>query len=374
MEFKLIIKKINNTLSKSELEIFNTWFNEKTEHQKYFKNVNENYAYNITHIDVEKGWQKISARIEPPKQRKLYWKYVAAVLVLISTSYFFVIKNTSDTIKTAIVVKNNIDVGTNKALLTLENGSIVTLQKGQQYISNNIKSNGENLIYKDESNSKSEIVYNYLTIPRGGQFYVKLSDGTKVWLNSESKLKYPVTFIDGKPRKVELVYGEAYFDVSPSTSHKGSKFQVTTNQQKIEVLGTEFNIKAYKDESKIYTTLVEGKVTVFNGFNQETLKPSNQSIISNTGKEIFINTVNVYYETSWKDGVFSFKDMPLKDIMKVLSRWYDVNIIFKNKNIENEEFFGVLKKNQNLEDILLTIKNTNFIKNYEIDNKTIIIE
>ncbi|MGY8908554.1 MAG: FecR family protein, partial [Flavobacteriales bacterium] len=259
-------------------------------------------------------------------------------------------------------------------ILTLEDGTNITLTKGKQYVSNNIESNGEELVYKEQGNPKQEIEYNYLTIPRGGQYHIKLSDGTEVWLNSESKLKYPVSFIKGESRKVELLYGEAYFDVSPSIFHGGSEFEVRTKQQEVKVLGTQFNVKAYKDESKIFTTLIEGKVLVFNGANEKILKPTDQSIINNKNNDISITTINVYDEISWKDGVFSFKDKALKDIMKVLSRWYDVNIIFKNKDIENEEFFGVLKKNQNLDDILLTIKNTNFIKNYEVDNKTIIIE
>lgn len=374
MEFKLIIKKINNTLSQPELEVFNKWYNEKVEHRNYFKNVKENYANDITHIDVEKGWQQISSKLNVPKQRKINWQHAAAVIIFISSSYLFLIKSNFFESEIPVIVNNTIEAGTDKAILTLEDGTNITLTKGKQYVSNNIESNGEELVYKEQGNPKQEIEYNYLTIPRGGQYHIKLSDGTEVWLNSESKLKYPVSFIKGESRKVELLYGEAYFDVSPSIFHGGSEFEVRTKQQEVKVLGTQFNVKAYKDESKIFTTLIEGKVLVFNGANEKILKPTDQSIINNKNNDISITTINVYDEISWKDGVFSFKDKALKDIMKVLSRWYDVNIIFKNKDIENEEFFGVLKKNQNLDDILLTIKNTNFIKNYEVDNKTIIIE
>tara|TARA_R110002050_G_scaffold210704_1_gene346665 strand:+ start:1049 stop:2173 length:1125 start_codon:yes stop_codon:yes gene_type:complete len=374
MEFKLIIKKINNTLSQPELEVFNKWYNEKVEHRNYFKNVKENYANDITHIDVEKGWQQISSKLNVPKQRKINWQHAAAVIIFISSSYLFLIKSNFFESEIPVIVNNTIEAGTDKAILTLEDGTNITLTKGKQYVSNNIESNGEELVYKEQGNPKQEIEYNYLTIPRGGQYHIKLSDGTEVWLNSESKLKYPVSFIKGESRKVELLYGEAYFDVSPSIFHGGSEFEVRTKQQEVKVLGTQFNVKAYKDESKIFTTLIEGKVLVFNGANEKILKPTDQSIINNKNNDISITTINVYDEISWKDGVFSFKDKALKDIMKVLSRWYDVNIIFKNKDIENEEFFGVLKKNQNLDDILLTIKNTNFIKNYEVGNKTIIIE
>ena len=378
MEFKLIIKKLNNTLSQSESEIFNTWYNENIDHQYYFKNVKENYAHNITHVNVEKGWEQISIKLEAPKKRTAYWKYAAAILIFVSSSYLFLAKYDFNGANSPVIVNDNTKPGTDKATLTLEDGTSVALEKGKQYLSGNLESNGEELVYKAQSKSKklktkTKIAYNYLTIPRGGQYHIKLTDGTEIWLNSESKLKYPVSFIKGETRKVELVYGEAYFNVSPSSNNKGSKFEVYTKQQEVQVLGTQFNVKAYKDENEIYTTLVEGKVSVFNGVNHKVLKPSEQSIINNDNN-ISISKVDVYYETSWKDGIFSFKDMALKDIAKVLSRWYDVDIVFINKDLEDEEFFGVLKKNQDIEDILLTIKNTNFIKNYEIKDNTIILE
>ena len=161
--------------------------------------------------------------------------------------------------------------------MTLADGSKIALEKGTPVQTQNANSNGEELIYESSKNT-SRLVYNYLTIPRGGQFVIKLSDGTKVWLNSASQLKFPVAFIEGESREVELVYGEAYFEVSPSTAHKGAHFQVYNKKQKVEVVGTEFNIKAYKDESNIYTTLVNGKVNVETG-NKKLKKQKLKSIL-----------------------------------------------------------------------------------------------
>ena len=272
---------------------------------------------------------------------------------------------------------HDINIGADKATLTLEDGSNIVLEKGQSYAANNIQSNGVEIVYKPVDNTmidSSQVVYNYLTIPRGGQFFIELEDGTKVWLNSESKLKYPTAFIKGKERKVELVYGEAYFDVSPSTDHSGSSFKVHTEGQEIEVFGTEFNIKAYHDENYIYTTLVEGKVVVDNTIQKEVLKPNEQSILSKENKDIIIAEVDVFDVVSWKNGLFSFKRKSLKDIMKVISRWYDVDILFLNKDLENINFKGVLNKNQSVEQILTIIKNTNFINAYDINGKTILIK
>jgi len=296
---------------------------------------------------------------------------VASLLLLISIS-LIINKTNPLKIETPQVAHKEILIGSDKATLTLEDGSVIELEKGKSYSKGNASSNGEKLIYN--SNGKSAaIANNLLTIPRGGQFFVQLADSTKVWLNSESQLKYPVAFVDGQTRQVELVYGEAYFEVSPSTKHKGSRFKVKTQEQNVEVIGTEFNIKAYRDEPAIYTTLVQGVVAVSNAAKKQILTPSQQSKITEYNGNISVSEVDVYNEISWRKGLFVFKGMPLKDIARVLSRWYDVDIVFADPALGNVKFNGVLNKNQKLEDILTTIKNINFINAYEKkDNKIII--
>ncbi|WP_343707373.1 FecR domain-containing protein [Flavobacterium sp.] len=295
----------------------------------------------------------------------------ASLLLLISIS-LIINKTNPLKIETPQVAHKEILIGSDKATLTLEDGSVIELEKGKSYTKGNASSNGEKLIYN--SNGKSAaIANNLLTIPRGGQFFVQLADSTKVWLNSESQLKYPVAFVDGQTRQVELVYGEAYFEVSPSTKHKGSRFKVKTQEQNVEVIGTEFNIKAYRDEPAIYTTLVQGVVAVSNAAKKQILTPSQQSKITEYNGNISVSEVDVYNEISWRKGLFVFKGMPLKDIARVLSRWYDVDIVFADPALGNVKFNGVLNKNQKLEDILTTIKNINFINAYEKkDNKIII--
>ena len=195
-------------------------------------------------------------------------------------------------------------------------------------------------------------------------------------LNSETKLKYPVTFIKGKTRIVELVYGEAYFDVSPSSENKSANFQVLNQSQLIEVLGTEFNLKAYKDDDNVYTTLVEGKIAInLNNGKKQDLSPDQQAKWNpNTNSLSLEKDVNVYNEISWKYGVFNFNGKPLKEIMKTISRWYDVEIVFLNKKVEETEFVGVIRKNRNLEDILVNIKNFGVIKDYERKEKMVILK
>ena len=376
MEFELIIKKLDNTLSQSETEVFNEWVHKKAEHQSYFNNVKENYNNNIDHVDLEKGWKNILAKIDAPKQGRSYWKYAvaASVILVVGLSVFLQNRFSKQDFIGPVVVETMIESGSDKAILTLEDGSEVALEKGSSYQSHNVTSNGEEIVYDKPASKTAEIAYNYLTIPRGGQFNIVLADGTEVWLNSESQLKYPVSFTDGITREVELVYGEAYFDVSPSTDHKGARFKVLNKYQEIEVLGTEFNIKAYKDEVNIYTTLVEGKVAVGFDGQHKNLVPNQQAILNSETNGLTIAVVDVYNEISWKEGVFSFEEKSLKQIMKVLSRWYDMEVVFLNKNIEDELFVGVLGKEQNIEDILTSIKRFEIINDFEINGKTVSIK
>ena len=374
----LLNKYILNQCSRAEVEEVITYF-QKIKQSNQLPTVEEVLALldekpTMAIEDANRIHNNILTTIQKPTTRKRhFWKYAAAASVLLIVSLTIFLNKDSDQpqFTKPIIVNNQIETGTDKATLTLEDGTNVALVKGQTYQTQNATSNGEQIIYNNSTSR--ELVNNYLTTARGEQFQITLADGTQVWLNSESQLKYPVSFTGGKSRQVELVYGEAYFDVSPSTEHHGSDFKVYNNNQEVQVLGTEFNIKAYKDETNIYTTLVEGKVAVSTALGKHMLSPnqqSNHNLIRNTIK---VKTVDVYKEISWKEGVFSFENMPLKDIMKVLTRWYDMDVIFENKELQNETFNGGLKMNQDIVTILDIIKNMNNI-NYEINNKTITLK
>lgn len=171
-----------------------------------------------------------------------------------------------------------------------------------------------------------------------------------------------------------MIYGEAYFNVSPSSNHQGSAFKVHSKNQLVEVLGTEFNIKAYNNETQVFTTLVEGSVKVKANKATAILHPNEQAITNNYANKIQIKKVVASNLVSWYKGVFNFKSMPLKEIMKALSRWYDLEYEFKNSTIEKERFTGVIKKDQSIEEIAEMLKSAGFIKNYQIKNKKITLE
>ncbi len=334
----------------------------------------------LKQIDVEKDWKILKKKLKSSKGGFKSWYYgIAAVAVLLISLTFMLKKNTQFQdveLTTPIIVNSNISVGTDKATLTLENGTNVVLEKGQVYQSNNVSSNGEEIVYQPTNTSitNAPIAHNTLTIPRGGRFFIELSDGTKVWLNSETQLKYPVAFTKGETREVELVYGEAYFDVASSTLHDGAKFKVHHQFQDVEVLGTEFNVKAYKDETIISTTLVEGKVAIGMNHAHRILMPNQQFNLSMLSGDTEILTVEVDGIVSWKDGVFDFEGKTLKEIMRVLSRWYDIDVVFLNKSMEREKFIGTFNKNLSIEDVLLTLKVANIINNYKIKGKVISIK
>ncbi|AUP80519.1 FecR family protein [Flavivirga eckloniae] len=374
----LIIKYLEGNLTHEETEHLKELL-EKDENKALFKEfvhlkhlINSKTTFNY---EKELNQFKAKANSKGVKLRSVL-KYAAAILIFISGGYFFLKKDKLNEKNIPVIVTNNtIQTGTDKAVLTLANGSNIELKTGQEYKTEKIISDGKEITYLPTKQvAKKEIAYNTLTVPRGGQFFVKLSDNTKVWLNSESQIKYPETFIDGATRQVELIYGEAYFEVSPSTAHRGSKFKVLNQTQEIEVLGTEFNLKAYKDETHVYTTLVEGKVAINLSNKNEMLAPGEQSNLDIINNDISIYNVDVNNEVSWKFGYFGFEDKPLKDIMKVLSRWYDIDVVFENKALENILFFGKLKKGQSIENILNAIKSSSSINSYEINNKTVIIK
>lgn len=356
------------------------WLSNPKNEQFFYDFIKINTSVNISkeHYDLKAVKRNITKRINTGNRRFVSrFKYAGVVAVFLIAVYIF--KDTlfnfsaSNLNQEPLIVNSIIMPGSDKAVLTLEDGTNVELNKGETYKNKNVNSNGEQLVYKNQKKS-SVVKYNYITVPRGGQFYVVLSDGTSVWLNSDSQLKYPINFIPDKTREVELVYGEAYIDVSPSSEHRGANFKVVTKSQEIDVLGTEFNIKAYGDEDSVYTTLVEGKVALRVNGEKYILNPNQQSELNLNAKSISFSEVDVFDETSWKDGIFSFDGENMENIMKVLSRWYDVEFVFKDESVKEKEFVGVIRKNKNLENILLNIKNFGVVGDFIIKENIVILK
>ncbi|MCR8668710.1 FecR family protein [Aestuariibaculum sp. M13] len=377
---KLVVKFLNKTATQAELKLVSDWL-ENPKNMLLFRKIVDVHVAIIPSMTSPKTERTVELFLKQigKKKNKVFqinnFKYfvAASIILLFGVVLFFKYESQSNR-----QILNNrdsqvlIEQGSNKAILTLENGTQMVLEKGTSINTVNASSDGKQIVYSS-SESLKKVKYNYLTIPRGGQFQLVLSDGTKVWLNSESKLKYPVSFNKGKNREVELIYGEAYFDVISSRGNNIGKFLVKNQYQEVEVLGTEFNIKAYPDESDVYTTLVEGKVLINYEGETHTLKPNQQAKLDIQTKEVLSYKVDVKRVISWKDGIFSFTNNSLKDIMRVISRWYDVDVVFVNSELETVMFKGSLDKNQSIQNILSIMKSTS-INDYSIMDRTVYLE
>ncbi|MEO1011618.1 MAG: FecR domain-containing protein [Bacteroidota bacterium] len=374
MEFKLIFKKINNTLNAEEKAIFDAWYTESPEHRAYFERVLKNHDKDLDLVDIQKGWDQVSSKIDTGRKKANYWRYAAAIAALFVLGTLALVlspDSQSPVVDNEVPVKkDSIQPGMDKAVLTLEDGSTVALEEGGSYSKDNLSSNGTSLTYAKSKGSVETVLHNVLTIPRGGQFSLSLADGTQVWLNSETRLRYPIAFPKNATRQVELLYGEAYFEVSPSSAHEGARFVVKQKEQHIEVLGTAFNIKAYVGEDFVATTLVEGSIVLKKGPIAKELSPGQQSVVNIRTDEVRIAEVDVFNEVSWKNGFFSFEDKPLGEIMTVLSRWYDVEVVYGDEEVKGKTFNGVFKKSSGIDEILMMIGNTNEVT-YSINQKTI---
>ncbi len=299
----------------------------------------------------------IASKAKPDRKinRVIRWiPYAAALLIVVSigTRVYF-----SDSTKGPDIVHAvDIEPGGNRATLTLADGRIINLNAEQSGIIV-----GDEIQYLDGTavlgglvNDKS-INALQLTTPKGGQYQITLADGTKVWLNSASILRYPSRFT-GSERVVELE-GEAYFDVSEQVNEGemgavlSVPFRVVSKGQQVEVLGTQFNVSAYDDDKEIRTTLVEGKVQVVaKAQNPVTLFPGEQSILTNN--TVTKRKVNIAAYTSWKDGVFYFDETSLYRAMSQLSRWYDVAIVYEDHNVPESHFYGEISKQKPLSEVL----------------------
>jgi len=234
----ILIKFISNEASHIDLDHLEEWIQIPENEELFRTYIRINYAVECTmkKFDSEKTKKHLLDKIEKEtktiklkkiRKRIIYAMAAATIAMLFSAIYFQRDINLNDHVnKNQKITNQNIEIGTDKATLTLEDGSIVALEKGNDYKTKNLNSNGEELVYQSGNRNSKSIAYNYLTVPRAGQFHIVLSDGTEVWLNSESQLKYPVLFKEGETRQVELVYGEAYFYVSSSKVNGGSKFKV----------------------------------------------------------------------------------------------------------------------------------------------------
>jgi ferric-dicitrate binding protein FerR (iron transport regulator) len=314
------------------------------------------------------------------------WRRIAvaaAILVLLGAGTYLLVIRTHEnkTAKTGTTTNEQQDVlpGGNKAVLTLDDGSIIILDSAangkltEQGKTTIIKSGDGKLEYQSAiGNQQSAITYNMLTTPRGGQYQLVLPDGSKVWLNAASSIRFPVKFYEDK-RRVEIT-GEAYFEIAPLTLKEGSRkvpFIVKfRGGGEVEVLGTHFNVNAYEDEAMVKATLLEGAVQVTKDAASAMLKPGQQASVTQQGRIQVGNDVDVDQVMSWKNGQFYFSNSDIETIMRQMARWYDVEVEYK---VHPEDRYTVsLSRNVPVSKLLKYLELSGGVK-FKIEGKKIVV-
>jgi len=366
---KIIERYLSGTANVDEIKFVEGYYNFLGE-----KNEDGNPSEEIKDFEAS-NFKAIQAKIGSTRKSKIkpLFKYISVAAALLAIVfggvYYFQVQNSSTTASFAQTKKNSLDImpGKNKATLTLADGSIVILDENT---SSDISDQDGIKISKEKDgqlvytilNSKAldadkSIAFNTISTPKGGQYQVILPDGTKVWLNAASSLKYPEAFV-GKQRLVVLT-GEAYFEVA---KNKSMPFRVQSQNQHVEVLGTHFNINSYLDDKTIKTTLLEGSIQISNSKFSKILKPGEQAV-SGIGEQSSIKVatdVDTDDETAWKNGLFQFNDSELKVILNQLERWYDIKIDYSN--IPAKRYNGMVSRTSKLSEVLKMLEKTGNIK------------
>ncbi len=313
------------------------------------------------------------------------WMAAAAiVLILLGGGALYIFTKpapTAPVAKIPLKSPDSIHPGSNRAVLTLAGGQQIVLDEthngllGRQGKTRVIKLDSGRLAYNSGADGKGggadgndgsgadAPLYNTITTPRGGQYQVTLPDGTKVWLNAESSLRFPTAFTE-KERAVELT-GEAYFEVA---ANKNKPFLVKTGQSNTRVLGTSFNIMAYNDEGPVKTTLLEGAVKIDEGGRSALLQPGEQGIF-NSGS-ITTKTVNIRAVIAWKDGYYFFDRTPVQSVMRQIARWYNVDIVYKGA-MPKDEIVGRIPRSAYVSDVLHIMELIGI--HFKIEGRTIIV-
>lgn len=379
----LIAGFIRHTLTEKEHDELDYWVNESDHNMQLFEDLTEekNLEANLEWMDkvqAEQSYEAMQQRgaFNLPKKRsysRQIWLAAASLIVLLAV--FFVYKYTSGkrgSVENIVTTDTTLlKPGGNRATLTLTDGKVIDLNYAKTGAIDdasgdhvNKTADGE-LVYAKDSSVSNNIALHTLSTPVGGQYQVTLSDGTKVWLNAATTLKYPPAF-GGNERKIEL-RGEAYFEVA---KNERKPFKVLMGDSTIiTVTGTHFNVQAYQNEKEQQVTLLEGIVTVANEGSVIKLEPNTQALIKN--KRITKSDVLDAEEiTGWKDGLFVFHDAPIESIMMQIERWYDAKVVYK---AEIKQLFNanILRKEPLIK--VLKLLQLNGYVHFKIENKTIYV-
>ncbi len=375
---ELILRVLDEVATPDEIQALARWIEISHENEVYFNQLKK--AWNLTSGPVPS-----EARMEHElasymsfirsKHRRYrigqFLKYAVIVVLPLLAGIYWLLQEKKDV--PSQMIATEIIPGEPKAMLITAQGQTITLlpsQEGEIRVQKDfvVKNGQSGIVYQNLTKGTAALQYDILKTPRGGEYTVILSDGTKVYLNAASELKYPIQF-DEKKREVYLS-GEAYFEV---TKDETRPFYVVTDVVRIKVYGTEFNVNAYDTEGT-QTTLVSGKVGIRGKNSQQEyiMKPAQLAEFNRVGEFNGIRDVDAAVYTAWKDGFFVFEDEGLEDILNRLSRWYDVDVFYGSEKVKGYHFTGHMEKYEDIEIILNAISKMVGV-HFTIKGKTIVV-
>ena len=375
---RLIVKYLQGCISPEEKVMLDKWLEESSENREIYHRVQgrvnrEERQRIIRKLNKRAAWERVdrnTKKYRHPILRRCM-KYAATIvlpLFMVGVG-FYLIRDKEEIHPVAEMVK--ISPGVTKAELVLADGHKVVL--GTETIDSLVSEEGVNIVKDGNGVSylgnkeEGDLAYNIMRVPRGGEFKVRLQDGTLVYMNSETELKYPVRFV-GKERRVYLS-GEAYFEVQRDTT---KPFIVVMNGNEVRVLGTEFNVRSYEDEKCQFTTLVAGKVLLTTHDHRcIELLPNEQGIVDPQG-DIRKEQVDVALYTAWKDGNFVFRKQSLEHIMEIVERWYDLKVTFEDEWCKQVSFSGNVERYDDFSKLAEMLEATGSVK-FRIKNNDIYV-
>lgn len=379
---RLIFLHIQGMTDNVQEKELNEWRSVSPRHEELFQRMlsSEHVEKSIsrfvkTEEEEERGWWQLQQRARSGRSvRKIKWfPYAAAIVLILSVGGVFYFSGDKEQTEILPIAKNEVQVPGSRAVLILPDGRKVDLEN--EVLRSDLAQSDSLLLvsarslkYRDIDSPDTTEIFHTLEIPRGGEYLLTLSDGTIIYLNSESTLSFPVKF-QGKERKVYFT-GEAYFKVAKNTEHP---FVVTAGELEVLVTGTTFGVRAYKDEKDIQTTLESGQVTVRVEGKSVKLVPNKQVLFNKSTMGLEVRDVDVDLYLAWADGRLVYDNCPLEKILTDLGRWYNIDVFYSRDELRSYQFSLNMKKHEEFTQVLELIGKTGEVQ-FEIKDNTVIVK
>lgn len=369
----------NGVISGEDLSCLQAWLSESTDHRVAFEEqlrIHEDVRtlYFLEHSDAEEAWRQLQGHFAPKRKsrvRLVRWSVAASLLLLVGSASLLLWQHNKERVP-VYTYSDTVLPGAPKAILSMADGRKVNLEEGrmqnlEEKDGTRLHTTGGNTLVYVPVEAQKETVFHTIEVPVGGEYNLRLSDGSRVWLNSATTMRYPVTF-SGNVREV-YVQGEAFFEVSKDVNRP---FLVHSGAVEVKVLGTEFNFSAYPEDPHCVTTLKSGQVELSYGSRQVKLLPGRQAVLTKEDSTLAVKEVDPSLYMAWIKGVFEFENLSLQRIGVQLARWYGVKFVFTEPSLAERYFTGGVKRYNTLRESLNYIEHTTDV-HFEIVEKNVFV-